>query len=165
MNRKHVSMLLAAALAAGFGGAALFHLFSGEPARAATAQTVVASQLIVVDGSGRPRGSLAVKKGAVVLTMRDGQGVARLALAVTDKGAVEVGLLDKRHKPRLVLTGRPGRFYGLVLRDNRAKPRVALGLAGSREASLMIFDPEGRRIFAAPYAPPPKAPGKKGKKR
>ncbi len=161
MNRKQVSMLLAAALAAGFGGAALFHQFQGEPALAATSQTVIASRLVLVDGSGRPRGSLAVKKGAVVLTMRDGQGLARLALAVTDKGSVEVGLMDKRHQPRLVITGRPGRFYGLVLRDDQAKPRVALGLAGSRDASLMIFDSEGHRLFVAPFTPMPKVPVKK----
>jgi hypothetical protein len=161
MNRKRVSMLLAAALAAGFGGAALFHLVTGRPARADGPRTVTASRLVLVDGSGRPRSSLTVKKGTVVLTMRDGQGLARLALAVTDKGSVEVGLLDKHQKPRLVLTGRPARFYGLVLRDDQAKPRVALGLAGSREASLIIFDAEGRRLFTAPFVPNRKTPEKR----
>jgi hypothetical protein len=158
MNRKQVSILLAAALAAGFGGAALFQQLRGEPAKAGAARTVIASRLVLVDGSSRPRAELEIKKGSVVLTMRDGQGLARLALVVTDKGLAEVGLLDKRHRPRLVLSGRPERFYGLVLRDDRAKPRVALGLAGSREASLFIYDDEGRRLFAAPGGPGVKRP-------
>ncbi|MBU0513334.1 MAG: hypothetical protein KJ621_01055 [Proteobacteria bacterium] len=150
MTKKQLFVAALLAMAAGFGGAALYRSLSLPVARATGPKTMVLGRLVIVDQSGRPRASLQVVKGAVVFTMRDQKGRSRLALAVTGAGLAEIGLLDDRNRPRLVLTGEQGRLYGLVIRDARSRVRAALGLGGYEEPSLMIFDAKGKALFTAP---------------
>jgi len=150
MTKRQSFLAVLLALAAGFGGAALYGSLTSPAARATGPKTMVLGRLVVVDQSGRPRASLQVVKGAVVLTMRDQKGRGRLALAVTKAGLAEIGLLDDRKRPRLVLTGDQRRLYGLFIRDARNRVRTALGLASYEEPSLMLFDAKGKSLFAAP---------------
>jgi len=122
MARSHFLLVMAAAVLSGLIGGTFAHWFLFSPAQAQSeAKIVTATELRLVDESGRTRALLSLLLGKPRLIMTDDKGEFR----------VEMGLDAEGHP-------------NLTLRDQAGRTRAALSLSQG-DPVLSFLDTDGRR--------------------
>jgi hypothetical protein len=111
--------------------------------RKSTPKTVEASQFLLTEPDGTPRGALTVSKFGPSIVLNDRNGKTRLQLIVRDEGGPEIALFDPSGDRRTVLKLVDDHSGSLALLDAGEKVKTVLTKEG-----LMLLD-DNRRIEKA----------------
>lgn len=113
--------------------------FSGE-----VAQTLEAQALVLRDGEGLERGAIRVSEdGAVTLSLRDGAAKPRLRLSVLGDGSPGVSLLDENGDTRAILGFLSDGTTTLVFAEAGSVARTVLALTPDGASRIVFSDPFG----------------------
>jgi hypothetical protein len=144
MSRRQFALTLVAVSFFGLVGGFLGARFQQPQARAESAGLVLASELRLVDDSGRTRALLSLLRGKPRFIMLDDNGEFRMEFGLGGAGEPQIWMRDRegRVRTRIFLneTGGPGiRFL-----DSDGKARTAFGLSQSGSPTLILRDESGR---------------------
>jgi len=113
---------------------------------------IEAEKIILRDGNGVPRIELGVSEnGKALWDMKDGAGITRTSLEVAEEGDAKLLFKDENGSGRIIVNMDQKGRANLILTDKGSEIRMAFGVLTSGKCFLELFAEDGKTsLFRAP---------------